>query len=234
MRRIRWFMLLGIIALVIFSRTISAETQAAAYQSDSQTRLLFHLDEKNGYKVTDTSSYGNNGSMGSGKWNESGKFGGCLYLDGSWDAVRCDTDGSLNPTDQITFECWVKPEDTTGIRQVISKDIIGPMWYDYHIEIRNGKIICGISTTGGYFEVTSPNDIELNTWTHLAGEYDGSALRLYVNGNEVIQKPAKGTLINSNKRLNLGAWSNDYWYKGFIDEVRISSVARFSTVGGKK
>ncbi|MBN1445916.1 MAG: hypothetical protein JW957_07410, partial [Candidatus Omnitrophica bacterium] len=200
------------------------------YANDSHTRLLLHLDETGGYKAVDASSYENNGSVGGGTWKSDGKFGGCIYLDGSWDVIRCGTEGSLSPTDQITFEAWVKPEDVSGIRQVISKDIIGPPWYQYHLEIRDGKVTAGVTLEPAkHISVTSSGNIEAGRWAHLAGAYDGETLRLYIDGKkEPAEAKGKGVLINSGKQLNIGSWSNDYWYKGCIDEVRISAVDRFN------
>jgi len=205
--------------------------QVGPYNNDSNTRLLLHLDEKSGSKAIDSSSYENKGSVSSGTWKEDGKFGGCIYLDGDWDVIRCGTDGSLSPTDQITFEAWVKPEDVSGIRQIISKDIIGIPWYQYHLGIMNGKVIAGVTIEPSkYLSVTSAGNIETGKWTHLAGAYDGETLRLYMNAKkEPAEAKGAGVLINSGKQLNIGAWSSDYWYKGYIDEVRISAVDRFGS-----
>ena len=35
-------------------------------------------------------------------------------------------------------------------------------------------------------DVRGTAQLPLNTWTHLATTYDGSALRLYVNGTQVV------------------------------------------------
>ena len=44
---------------------------------------------------------------------------------------------------------------------------------------------------------SAPRRSPVNTWTHLAATYDGTTLRLYVNGVQVAQKAQTGTLATS-------------------------------------
>ena len=66
----------------------------------------------------------------------------------------------------------------------------------------------------------------VNTWTHLAATYDGTAVRLYVNGVQAASTARTGTLASSTSPLELGG---DIFYgqvfNGAIDEVRIYNVA---------
>ena len=233
--------LLVVSALFVYlalSVSATAEVQRAPYRNDASTRLLLHFDEGSPSRVRDAGAYENKlGIGGNMQWRKEGRFGGCLYLDGDWDVVRCGKDGSLSPADQITFEAWVKPEAVDKIQQIISKDIIGVPWYQYHLGIEKKKVVAGVTIAPvRHLSVTSDAEIEINKWTHLAGVYDGETLRLYVDGRQqsAVAK-GEGTIIDSGKQLNIGAWSNSYWFKGCIDEVRISSVARYgpSATGSK-
>ena len=59
------------------------------------------------------------------------------------------------------------------------------------------------------------------TWSHLATTYDGSQLRLYVNGTQVAQTAASGSIATSTAPLRIGGnavWGE--WFSGWIDEVR--------------
>jgi len=208
--------------------SLAAAPPYAPHQADAHTRLLYHFDEGSGHKATDAGDYGNTGQAGSVTW-QTGKFGKCADLDGDWDAVRCGKDGSLSPTDRITFEAWVKPDSVEGSRQVLSKDILGAPWYQYHLIIRDGRVTAGVTISPKrHLSVTADDTIESNRWTHLAGVYDGKALRLFVDGqpqSEVAE--GAGTILDFGEQLNIGSWSNSYWFKGCIDEVRISSIARY-------
>jgi hydrogenase maturation factor HypE len=68
--------------------------------------------------------------------------------------------------------------------------------------------------------------LPLNTWSHLAGTYDGATLRLYVNGVLAASQPYTGSIITSSGALRLGG--NAVWgeyFTGRIDEVRIYNRA---------
>ena len=71
---------------------------------------------------------------------------------------------------------------------------------------------------------SSPRRIALpaGTWSHLAATYDGSQLRLYVNGTQVAQTAASGSIATSTAPLRIGGnavWGE--WFSGWIDEVRV-------------
>jgi hypothetical protein len=65
-----------------------------------------------------------------------------------------------------------------------------------------------------------------NMWTHLAATYNGTILRLYVNGSEVANSSVSGPIQVSDGVLRIGG--NSSWgdfFKGRIDEVRIYNRA---------
>ena len=66
----------------------------------------------------------------------------------------------------------------------------------------------------------------MNAWTHLASTYDGTTLRLFVNGTQVATKAATGAMPNTANPLRIGG--NAVWgeyFAGLIDEVRIYNRA---------
>jgi Concanavalin A-like lectin/glucanases superfamily len=66
----------------------------------------------------------------------------------------------------------------------------------------------------------------LNVWTHLAATYDGTTLRLFVNGAQTGSRAVSGALLTSTGVLRIGG--NSLWgeyFAGRIDEVRIYNRA---------
>ena len=64
------------------------------------------------------------------------------------------------------------------------------------------------------------------TWSHLATTYDGSTLRLYVNGAQVSSKPVTGGIVNGSGPLHVGGnavWAE--WFSGQIDDLRVYNRA---------
>ncbi|MCA9438981.1 MAG: hypothetical protein KC978_24565, partial [Candidatus Omnitrophica bacterium] len=74
------------------------------------------------------------------------------------------------------------------------------------------------------------SSVPFDRWVHLAGVWDGSEMRLFINGKDYAKKGFSESL-NEETTLSVvfgaGAVADSYWLlKGRIDEVRIWSVAR--------
>jgi hypothetical protein len=86
-----------------------------------------------------------------------------------------------------------------------------------------------LTTTNGFYLMSNPyaGSMLPNTWYHVAGTYDGSFIRYYVNGCLIIEQPATGNLITNNLAASIGSQSTTpEQYYGQIDEVRIWNTAR--------
>jgi hypothetical protein len=101
----------------------------------------------------------------------------------------------------------------------------------YLIELADGKIECRfLNSANVLFEYVAPaNTIIPQVWQHFAWVYDGSAVKLYVNGNLKGQKAANGTFTATDipfaiGRSIAGGGLNFYW-GGRIDEVSAWSKA---------
>ena len=56
----------------------------------------------------------------------------------------------------------------------------------------------------------------------MAATYDGSALRLYVNGSLVTTLPAIGSIVTSTSPLHFGGNTGlGEWFQGSLDEIRV-------------
>jgi hypothetical protein len=65
-----------------------------------------------------------------------------------------------------------------------------------------------------------------NAWTHLAATYDGSTLRMYVNGVAVGSRAMSGGMLRSTGALRIGGntiWGE--WFRGRLDDIRVYSRA---------
>jgi len=72
--------------------------------------------------------------------------------------------------------------------------------------------------------------IPTNKWTFACGNYDQSAIRLYVNGiPDGTPTSLTGSIDTNATPLSIGRSSFNYdYFKGRIDEVEISNIARSS------
>ncbi len=108
-----------------------------------------------------------------------------LVFDGDDDYVNVPTSTSdeLNPTESLTLECWVYlneiPSDT-HIPHLISR------FNCYALTVgSNGLATAFIQNDeGDWFSKGGTTTITTNKWYHLAATYDGSNLRVFVNGEQ--------------------------------------------------
>jgi hypothetical protein len=87
-----------------------------------------------------------------------------------------------------------------------------------------------LPAAGGTFSSGGPlygaTALAANTWSHLAATYDGTALRMFVNGVQVSSRAQTGTIATSNGALTIGGDAlYGQYFAGMIDEVRIYNRA---------
>jgi hypothetical protein len=155
-----------------------------------------------------------------------GKYGMGLSFNGTNSMVSVADAPSLDLTNALTIEAWVKPSTLGSVwRTVAIKEQSDQL--SYALYANNGK---GRSSSHEYTDkdnqLASPASLPLDTWSHLATTWDGTTTRLYVNGREVASAPLTGTIRTSANALRFGGnqvWNE--WFKGSLDEIRIYNRA---------
>jgi parallel beta-helix repeat protein len=182
------------------------------------------LDENVGTMAGDSWD-ANHGTVYGATWT-AGKLGGALEFDGVDDYVEVTDSLSLNP-DHITVEAWVYPSglgDQTYPAVVKKAGESDSQDHGYALEIDP-------SDMGTYFGVfvsdvwvLSPDVvIPADSWSHLAGTYDGSSVKIYLNGTFMGETGASGNIQDSGLPLNIGRdpKNTSRIFQGKIDEVKI-------------
>ena len=200
----------------------------AQFISDRHTIALWHFNEGEGDTLYDSSSNKHHGLVIGAAWEGLGISGSCLSFDGKDDYIEIPTAADLIPAREMSLELWLKiPVYPLVNYALISKSDNYRGGSGYHWEIENnGKPKC-------YFKVTdwkfSTANIPLNKWVYLAVTIADGKLRYYIDGSEtdLFTYPA-GDLINNTFNLIIGRTENTniYFLNGFLDEIRISSIAR--------
>ena len=212
-------------------RATDAATNLSGYSSGVSATTLpassglvaaYAFNEGSGTTVADASGNGNNGTINGATWT-TGQYGQALSFNGSGARVTVNDAATLDLTNGMTLEAWVYPTAVGGWRDVIYKEI-NDIYYLMGSS-QNGSL----PSVGGTFATTAAfgtTSLPLNTWTHLAGTYDGAMMRLYVNGVQVSSRAQTGSIHTSTGVLSIGGDGlyGQYW-AGRIDEVRIYNRA---------
>jgi len=121
-------------------------------------------------------------------WTTGGPEGGALSVEGKG-FVNVPRSTSIDSiTDQVTVAGWIFLEGTlSDYATIISRQIGTGFGQTYHLSV-NTQMLAGLFITTpatGQIFITSTATMPFQTWIHLAGTFDGTTARLYVNGAEV-------------------------------------------------
>jgi len=190
----------------------------------------YGFNEGLGTWLNDASGNGNDGAIAGATWTASGKFGGALSFDGINDWVTITDSDSLDLTNGMTLEAWVKPTSSAAWRSVILKETTGGLAYSAYSHNDRNRPAGYVHIGGSDVSAAGTASLPLNSWSHLAVTYNGSVLRIYVNGAQKASRSVGGALTASAGPLRLGG--NSVWgeyFAGLIDEIRIYNRALSAT-----
>ena len=96
---------------------------------------------------------------------------------------------NLHFTNAMTIEAWIYPTSLGAWHNIVFKwGVQDPLQTSYTTSMNpDGRIGLGVCASGNQsltpvVGTTSTNSVLANQWTHFAATYDGSALRMYLNG----------------------------------------------------
>jgi mannosyl-glycoprotein endo-beta-N-acetylglucosaminidase len=195
---------------------------------NSNTTYFWRIDCKNQYYTTE----GNVWSFTTGN-SIADTNGFALLFDGTDDLLNCGNGSSLQITgNKISLEAWInvnefKSQPFAG--SVIIKDQ-GSNSSGYMIRCGGNGIINFNIGNGSWHEINTPaNSVQLNSWHHVAATYDGTSMKIYVDGELSAQNNITITIGNANNSNLLIGESPGFpgrVFNGKIDEVRIWNIAR--------
>ena len=148
---------------------------------------------------------------------------------GSGDYMRIPITAALSDFQEVTIEFWYY-QISRGEEFIVATEYFNTGW-GFHNE--NPNVMQWRVEGGPYSLGGSTYPIPYNQWMHVAGVYDGSELRLYVDGNLIASEAFSGPISDSRNEdivVNRHVWASGSSSRltGYLDELRISGVARYS------
>ena len=84
-----------------------------------------------------------------------------------------------------------------------------------------------ITPNGARINVDSPGGaFDAEAWHFVAGTYDGSTVKIYIDGEVVVEQGSSGTLTPNDSSLRIGhREASTHWWTGVLDEVGVFNRA---------
>ena len=156
----------------------------------------------------------------------SGGLNNALNFDGVNDYVSVNSSAALNITSNLSLSAWVYRNSSGKYDCIIGKDnYAGNNGYSLWI-YDDDKLTLRFGNSRIYKSSTS---IPSGTWVHVAGTFDGTNAKLYINGTLDSSYPASAPTSNSGG-LYLGtpqdAVGNPLFnFSGTLEDIRIWNIA---------
>ena len=228
----------------------------APFVNDSNTLLLIHADGTNGSTVfrddngitgaaAKTLTASGNAQLSTAQY----KFGtSSLLLDGNGDYLTVTNAHDLNfQKNDFTIEAWVYFDalSTSNRHTLISNGVSSftTGWIKFAAADLGAAYYPQVTaydySSGGSPMMTSSTAVSNNTWYHIAWVRNGTNHYLYLDGTQVASNTdstARGINVNMNlSGTQIGRYGFDNgtppsatYMDGYIDEMRISNVARYT------
>ena len=155
-----------------------------------------------------------------------------LYFDGTDTYIELagKDEAKTLPTGNLTAEAWVavnSPAEWGGIVGCLQDN--GSFEKGWVLGYNNDKFNFALSTGGDLTYLNASTSFETGRWYHVVGTYNGSRMRIYVNGTERgSNSNRRGSIDYSPATFVIGCYLDDnefYPLEGFISEVRLYNRA---------
>ncbi len=199
---------------------------------EGYTGLIAHwsFDEASGDIAYDSVS-GHHGTLVGDPARVSGKVGGALELDGDGDYVDCGgapVDPNVRTwadlTSEITLAAWVQGSFDKPWQSIVTKGDNSWRLIRYNL---TEDVIFALNNVGDAIS-GSTGPVSGSRWHHLVGVYDGSQIRLYVDGMLAASATApEGQIAINDYNVRIGSdeqFDGQREFAGRMDEVRLYEI----------
>ena len=168
-----------------------------------------------------------------------------FYSSSGGSTVSATSSTLLKTLSALTLEAWIKPSTGGEWALIMGKQNNSSdanPWYSYRLCKNSNnssddswpdQVVFSIAPSNGGNEVgvSSTKTVGNNVWTHVAGVYDGSSMKIYINGQLDGTYAYSGGIHESDLPFYIGhaPWTNYNNFDGYMDELRVWNVARTET-----
>ena len=181
--------------------------------------------------ANDSSGLANHASLIGSPTFVAGQVGQALSLNGTTQNASVPDANSLDLTTGMTLAAWIRPGVTVNTTQDVIKKATNGGINGYELSLSSaGKVFVRLNqvASGDTFRINSTTDYPLNNtaWMHAAATYDGTTMRLYINGVQEGSIAGPAAITANSLAVGLGAQSdNTRRFTGLLDDARIYGSA---------
>jgi len=180
----------------------------------------YKLDEGSGSIPKDSSGQNNHGAITGARW------GSAIRFSGTSSYVWLGSNSGTTSMIQLALSAWIHLESTAdGMIVANFKNSNGFMF-----RVEKSKLNLTIGPGGATeYSLSGKTTLKIGVWYHVAATYDGTVMRVFVNGvidGSKVQPDSLAalglSLVMGSDSLLAGGW----WFKGSIDELKICNRAK--------
>jgi hypothetical protein len=195
----------------------------AAAVMDDEPSAYWRLDEASGLEALDARGRNPGAYRGAPRLGQAGLLpadpaDSSVRFDGVDDRVEVPSSSVLSPA-RVSLEAWIEP---TALPRRGRVAVIAGKRGSYLLELSGSRLELAVWLGRRVLRLRAPaTAIEAGRAAHVVGTYDGSAMRLFVNGARVAAARRTGTVAVDDRPFWIGAAGGSRAFKGAIDEVAV-------------
>ena len=207
-----------------YSQAVSADSPVS-YWRLGETSGAQAFDEK----AANSGTYNNSPTLGAASLIPNDTTNKAVTFDGTNDYMVAPDTASLDLTNKITLEAWIKPAaiPTAGnFASVMTKP------ESYSLQFNGPKLEFTVMQNNVRQRLqAAAGAIVAGTTYHVVGTYDGTTQRLYINGVQVATKALTGNAtVTDWGNLYFGSWDGTQeYFKGTIDDAAVYNAVLSAT-----
>src|ERR1039458_6069940 len=211
---------------------VTTDQSNAAGTWNNNYVAVYHLPNGTTLSANDSTSNANSGTI-TGATATTGQIDGGASLSGSGEYITIGDGSSLQITGNITIEAWINPTDFSNYNGILGKTAGSggniPAPYDFYLTSGGGipEFYSGNGTA--YSNVRGTAAPNTGVWSQIAIAMSGSTVTHYLNGSNNGSGSVSGITGDGGTAAIIGSRHDLVsMFKGGMDEVRVSNIARSS------
>lgn len=206
---------------------------------DDHYLMVQHFEEVFGTSYDSTVNQINGELIGELEQGVSGKIAQAFSFDGFDDYINLGLPEKLLSLDFLTLSFWIYPVEAQNGVGIIGWQ--GTEYGAWQFILRSTNSYLRARPGGTIYSVDSGKPLPIEEWHYLTISYDGARLNYYLDGQKITVNSTNGGSLEkgSGDFITIGRYRGEtsyagdqilrtYSFKGMLDEMRISDVARSS------